>query len=88
MAQLSPEDISFLESQGCFRVPNKPLLDEFVEEYFLHIHPCLPLIDEGAFWEIYQNPDNRPGFPRLSLFVFHAMLFSSCAVGFLYHMWK
>ncbi|KAG5765948.1 hypothetical protein H9Q72_005975 [Fusarium xylarioides] len=33
---LLPDDINYLEAQGCFRVPTPEALDEFVQEYFLH----------------------------------------------------
>ncbi|KAH7016409.1 uncharacterized protein B0I36DRAFT_436093 [Microdochium trichocladiopsis] len=75
------EDVNYLESCGCLHVPARPLLDNFVEQYFLHIHPLLPLVDEGDFWEMYSEveapcpPDNR-----MPLLLFQAMLFSSCAL--------
>ncbi|KAH6668929.1 fungal-specific transcription factor domain-containing protein [Halenospora varia] len=79
-SHMSPQDVNFLEQQTCFRVPTKPALDELVREYFLHVHPSLPIIDEGTFWEMYtyraRNPTEKPG---LSLFVFQAMLFASCS---------
>ncbi|KAF4340431.1 cutinase transcription factor 1 beta [Fusarium beomiforme] len=53
---LLPDDINYLEAQGCFRVPTPEALDEFVKEYFLHVHPALPLLDEAWFWNIYARP--------------------------------
>jgi hypothetical protein len=82
LSHISPQDVNFLESQGCFRVPTRPALDEFVQEYFLHVHPNLPMINEGTFWEMYTHQGFYPlDRPRLSLFVFQAMLFASCSVG-------
>lgn len=81
-SHMSPQDVNFLEQQTCFRVPTRPALDELVREYFLHVHPSLPIIDEGTFWEMYtyraRNPTEKPG---LSLFLFQAMLFASCSVS-------
>ncbi|KAF7558587.1 hypothetical protein G7046_g5570 [Stylonectria norvegica] len=37
------QDVNFLEVQGCLKVPIQPFLDELVQQYFLHIHPILPL---------------------------------------------
>nr|RBR00341.1 hypothetical protein FVER53263_13838 [Fusarium verticillioides] len=74
---LLPDDINYLEAQGCFRVPTPEALDEFVQEYFLHVHPALPLLDEAWFWAIYSR--SVRGRSNLSLFVFQAMLFTSCS---------
>ncbi|KAG4261452.1 hypothetical protein FPRO03_11469 [Fusarium proliferatum] len=74
---LLPDDINYLEAQGCFRVPTPEALDEFVQEYFLHVHPALPLLDEAWFWAIYSRPAR--GRSNLSLFVFQAMLFTACS---------
>jgi len=49
ISKLSPQEVNFLEAQGCFRVPSRPILDEFIREYFLHMHPMLPIINEGLF---------------------------------------
>ncbi|EGU85263.1 hypothetical protein FOXB_04224 [Fusarium oxysporum f. sp. conglutinans Fo5176] len=74
---LLPDDINYLEAQGCFRVPTPEALDEFVQEYFLHVHPALPLLDEAWFWAIFTRPVR--GRSNLSLFVFQAMLFTACS---------
>jgi hypothetical protein len=82
MSKIAPHDINFLEAQGCFRVPTRPILDEFIREYFLHIHPILPIINENTFWKMYEDYNsNLRGVPRISLLVFHAMLFASSSVS-------
>ncbi|KAF5024605.1 hypothetical protein F66182_3368 [Fusarium sp. NRRL 66182] len=74
---LSSSDVTYLEAQGCFGVPTREALDDFVREYFLHVHPGLPLLDEAVFWDMYLgNQQSRSG-STLSLFVFQAMLFAS-----------
>lgn len=79
---LSPEDYNFLEQKNCFRIPTKQLLDEIIKQYFLHVHPHLPILNEGVFWEMYTAKDGfSPEKPRLSLFVFQAMIFASCSVS-------
>jgi hypothetical protein len=76
------DDVNFLESQGCFRVPTQPVLDEFMREYFLHVHPSLPIINERNVWEMYTHRAfNQSRSPRISLFVFQCMLFASCSVS-------
>ncbi|KAI1964520.1 hypothetical protein LOZ56_006189 [Ophidiomyces ophidiicola] len=80
LSTLPQEDVRFLEMKGCLHVPTNSILDEFIRQYFLHVHPCLPLLHEGDFWRSYYS---RPGFTgkpgTISLFVFQAMLFVSCA---------
>ncbi|KAM5526740.1 fungal specific transcription factor domain-containing protein [Fusarium oxysporum f. sp. phaseoli] len=75
---ISSQDINFLESQSCFLVPVRHILDEFVEQYFQHSHPLLPFLDEGGFWGMYspQAPEDSEG--TMPLLVFYSMLFSSC----------
>ncbi|KAF5005688.1 hypothetical protein FDECE_7887 [Fusarium decemcellulare] len=50
--QLSTEEAMFLEQRGCFHLPARPALDDFVKQYFLNIHPLLPILDEGEFWTL------------------------------------
>lgn len=54
-------------------------MDEFLQQYFLHVHPLLPLVNEGDFWGIYcQIPSGNAHNERVSLLVFQAILFASC----------
>ncbi|KAF4954827.1 hypothetical protein FSARC_12003 [Fusarium sarcochroum] len=76
---LEPDDVNFLEAQSCFSVPTREALDDFVREYFLHVHPGLPLLDEALFWDMYSNDKQSRCRSTLSLFVFQAMLFASCS---------
>ncbi|KAK2017174.1 fungal-specific transcription factor domain-containing protein [Colletotrichum eremochloae] len=76
---IPPQDVNYLELQGCLRVPTRTILDEFVQQYFLHVHPLFPMLNEGDFWDMYcTNPHNHMSTDKLSLLVFQAMLFSSC----------
>lgn len=72
------QDFNFLETQGCMRVPIRPWLDEIVQQYFLHVHPFLPLVHEGDFWDLYQHDGEEPTGEKVSLLLFQAMLFASC----------
>lgn len=76
--QIPQNDASFLENQGCLRVPIRPFLDDLVQHYFLHIHPFLPLINEGDFWELYYDNSCDPPKSPMSLLLFQAMLFAAC----------
>lgn len=76
-----PQDVNFLESQGCLRIPTRVILDEFMQQYFLHVHPILPFLNEGDFWNLYCNQGSIVAGERMSLLVFQAMLFSCCNVS-------
>ncbi|KAF3764618.1 hypothetical protein M406DRAFT_259208, partial [Cryphonectria parasitica EP155] len=80
LPSILPQDVSYLEMQGCLRVPAKPILDDFVKQYYLHVHPIMPLVDEGIFWEMYgSQPGAISPKERLSLLVLQAMLFAACS---------
>ncbi|KAK9422985.1 putative Short chain dehydrogenase reductase [Seiridium unicorne] len=79
MWQLSQLDLSFLDQSGCLQLPVKQILDEFVNEYFTHVHCFLPLLNEAEFWTTYATEATAPPAERkLSLIVFQAILFISC----------
>jgi hypothetical protein len=83
LSNILPQDVNYLESQGCFRVPTRAVLDEFVQQYFLHVHPFLPLINEGDFWDLYcQHGSSGPSSQqRMSLLVFQSMIFATSNVS-------
>ncbi|KAI1413261.1 fungal-specific transcription factor domain-containing protein [Hypoxylon sp. FL1857] len=75
---IMPQDVNYLESQGCLRVPTRAILDEFVQQYFLHIHPIMPILNEGDFWDMYCNQTSSEPTEKVTLVFFQALLFSSC----------
>ncbi|KAH7142915.1 fungal-specific transcription factor domain-containing protein [Dactylonectria estremocensis] len=78
LSHIPVTDFKFLETNGCFHLPARPVLDEFVVEYFRHVHPMLPILDEGAFWNMYLSDGQRDQQAKsMSLFTFRAMLFVS-----------
>jgi hypothetical protein len=81
LSHIAPEDFKFLENKGCFHIPQRPILDDLVREYFLHVHPGLPVVDERLFWDMYFLGGRRPECRKISLFLFRAMLFVSCSVS-------
>lgn len=81
---VSPRDLTFLKSQGCFCVPNRSMLNEFMRRYFFYVHPLLPVLDEREFWAAYDaDSDNEAShyLHRLSPLLLQAMLFASCSVS-------
>lgn len=82
MNHLSPMQIRALEQGLCLSVPSHEVLDEFVRQYFLYVHPCLPILDEGAFWSMYSRRQHAGPEPiTCSLVLFQAMLFASSRVS-------
>jgi hypothetical protein len=80
LSKLSSTDVRYLDSMGCFRVPTRPYLDEFLHGYFLHVHPCMPVVDEAGFWTLYNQEGMWNGRSKISLMLFQAMLFAASAV--------
>jgi hypothetical protein len=81
LQHLSPSQIHNLELEGCFQVPSQSVLNEFIRQYFIYVHPCLPLVNERTFWSIYSRTDNvqrKTSF--FSLALFQAMLFAATRV--------
>ncbi|KAH0835261.1 hypothetical protein FOPE_03894 [Fonsecaea pedrosoi] len=76
--RLDQEDVKFLEQRGCFTLLPKAVLDVFMKQYFLYIHPLLPIFNECEFWRLYQQPEcEESSEHQLSLFTFQAMLAAS-----------
>lgn len=77
---LRPEVTRFLEMSHSFHVPVPEVLDEFVRKYFLYVHPNVPMLDEGDFWEAYSQRNSKPHY-RIPLIVFQAMMFAVSSVS-------
>ncbi|CRK09379.1 hypothetical protein BN1723_009064, partial [Verticillium longisporum] len=79
LPKLPVRDVNVLEAQGCLRVATRSILDEFVEQYFRHVHPFLPILHEGDFWGKYCDSMPSGTFKDgVSLLLLQAMLFASC----------
>lgn len=79
LRELNPTQIAFLESQGCLHLPTKSVTDMFVHNYFLYVHPFLPLLDEARFWQEYRLFSVHGD--GISILLFHTMLFAASCVG-------
>ncbi|KAF5254178.1 hypothetical protein FANTH_1060 [Fusarium anthophilum] len=75
---IAQQDLNYMEAQGCLHVPSRPILDNFVEQYFRVHQAHLPLLNEGDFWEMYSQKESTGPQSTISLLVFQAMLFASC----------
>ncbi|KAL4985594.1 hypothetical protein BDW68DRAFT_198626 [Aspergillus falconensis] len=77
LTTLDRADLAFLAAKGCLSVPSQSVLDEFIRQYFLQVHPSSPVVDEAEFWHTYKNPHTAAGKgKKLSLFVFQAVIFA------------
>ncbi|KAK5988240.1 Cutinase transcription factor 1 beta-like protein [Cladobotryum mycophilum] len=67
-------DLRFMQLNGCFDLPPMSILNELIKIYFLHVHPIVPLLNEGDFWDSYHGliPDQVP------LLVLQSMIFAAC----------
>ncbi|EKJ77435.1 hypothetical protein FPSE_02308 [Fusarium pseudograminearum CS3096] len=73
---LLPQDLAFLVSQGCFIVPQRAALDDFLRQYFLHVHPMLPILNEKDFWLSYNSVDSDVEY-QMPMLVLQGVLFIS-----------
>ncbi|KIL92199.1 hypothetical protein FAVG1_04607 [Fusarium avenaceum] len=73
---LLPQDAAFLVSQGCFIVPQRAALDDFLRQYFLHVHPMLPILNEKDFWLSYNSVDSDVEY-QMPMLVLQGLLFIS-----------
>lgn len=80
LSSCSPHDVQFLEAEGCFHLPTRPIMDQIVRQYFLHVHPLLPILNEGDFWEMYHTKPSGAS-SNISLLVLQAVMFVSCNVS-------
>ncbi|UPL02917.1 hypothetical protein LCI18_013851 [Fusarium solani-melongenae] len=70
LSHLAEDDVAYLKSKNVFNLPPKEVQDELVNNYFLYIHPLLPIIREKDFRHDYDN--NLSG---TSLLLYRAMVF-------------
>ncbi|KAL4747945.1 fungal-specific transcription factor domain-containing protein [Aspergillus terricola var. indicus] len=75
LSRLPQDEICYLDSQSCFRLPVRESWNRLTHAYFRHINPLLPVLDETAFWDESRG-DGCSG--TLSLFVAQAILFAAC----------
>lgn len=79
---LEPQALSILERSWCLHVPVKPVLDQFVRQYFMRIHPVLPLLNEVEFRNVYDGKASpQSNATHISLFLLQAILFLACPVS-------
>jgi hypothetical protein len=76
---LKATEVSFLECQGALALPIGEVMDVFAKNYFLYVHPCMPVIDEAYFWRHYRSVDKQgEGF---SILLMRAVLFAAVSVS-------
>jgi hypothetical protein len=79
-------DRVFLDFRGCFMVPARPILNEFINTYFSYIHPLLPMIGrDSGFGQLLARDGQRSSleFPSsgwVSGLLLQSILFAACPV--------
>ncbi|KAL2206914.1 hypothetical protein CC79DRAFT_1358695 [Sarocladium strictum] len=74
-SSLHARDFAILEAEGCFRVPHRQALDDFLHQYFVYVHPLLPLMDEADTWAMYDGESEVTG--MVALLLIQSMLFAA-----------
>lgn len=70
------EDVQYLDENGVFTFPDTELRNELLKTFVLNVYPYTPLLDLEEFLQaIAINNGNL----RVSLLLFHAVMFSSAA---------
>ncbi|KAH7109730.1 hypothetical protein B0J13DRAFT_600602 [Dactylonectria estremocensis] len=84
LPNMPSEDINYLDIQGCLLVPRRQTMDFIVHQYFLHVHPFLPLLDERYFWDMYTRRwvAADASSPKISLLVFQALFVREAKTSF------
>ncbi|VTT79013.1 unnamed protein product [Fusarium fujikuroi] len=78
LSSLHTDDINYLDSQGCFKLPKSSCLDHLVRTFFQHAHPILPVVNEAEFWSVYDPLASGDKTCRVPLILLLAMLFVAC----------
>jgi hypothetical protein len=82
LENLSADLVNYLETQDCFRVPVRPVLNQFLRQYFQYVHPLMPLFNEGRMLALFAEPETYgPSSERFPLVVLQALLFATCNVS-------
>ncbi|KAL2826241.1 fungal-specific transcription factor domain-containing protein [Aspergillus cavernicola] len=74
LSRLEQDEICYLDSQSCFRLPVRSSWQSMLQVYFQHINPLVPVLDETTFWRLSRGNET----PTVSLFVAQAILFAAC----------
>jgi hypothetical protein len=76
------ENLLYLDNIGCWYLPCKALLDEFVHEYFRYVHSLLPIVNDKHFWDCYSPDTSAECSPqRMSLLLLYCVLCEAAQVG-------
>ncbi|KIW45307.1 uncharacterized protein PV06_03705 [Exophiala oligosperma] len=76
LQNLNNETVMFLDSSGCLHLPQKEVLDMFVNHYFLYMHHTIPIVDEADFGAAYWNRVSSR--PDVSLLLLKALMCATC----------
>ena len=65
-------------------MPQRAALDDFLRQYFLHVHPMLPILNEKDFWLSYNSVEGDVEY-EMPMLVLQGVLFISSGVSMTSH---
>lgn len=80
LSSLHIDDINYLDSQGCFKLPESSCLDHLVRAFFHHTHPILLVVNKAEFWSVYDPLTSGGKTSRIPVILLSTMLFVACRV--------
>ena len=83
-AGVGPDEIDYLGKKGALTVPTADLRDELLRSYVEFVHPFLPVLDLPSFISIVDG--GRDSRSRLSLILYHAVMFAGSTFVSLIHL--
>jgi hypothetical protein len=83
-AGIGPDEIDYLGKKGALTVPTADLRDELLRSYVEFVHPFCPVLDLHGFISIVDG--GRDNHPRLSLILYHAVMFAGSTFVSLTHL--
>ena len=79
-----PEDVKFLHAKGVLTLPSIPLQNACLRCYSEFVHPYMPLMELHDFLSVVNDREGAHG--QVSLLLYHAVMFSSCAFVDMKHL--
>lgn len=79
LSHLADDDVAYLKSKKVFDLPPKEVQDELVNNYFLYVHPLLPLMGEKEFRDDYEA-----NLSSTSLLLYRAVIFVATSVRLMF----
>ena len=84
--KIDPEESEFLYNKDALSLPSAELRNEILRSYTEFVDPFMPVLDLREFLQIVEHEDGSCG--KMSLQLFHAVMFAGSAFVDLSHLRK